>query len=135
MASRLGADAYLVKPVSPRLLQAVVAAVLQRPRPVAPPEGAHTYADGYLTINLVNQQVQVCGQPIQLTPLENKLLTYLVRHADTVRPYSEILDKVFQRTGEREVNTVHVYVAQLRRKLEKAPKAPHYLITAHGLGY
>jgi DNA-binding response OmpR family regulator len=130
-----GADDFVSKPFSREVLLARVRALLRRSEPPADLEEQPAYHDGYLSINLINRRVLVRGTPVQLTATEFRLLAVLLQHAGQVLSYRTILDKVWGWEYQESVDYVHVYLSHLRRKLERDPRNPHYLLTERGVGY
>lgn len=130
-----GADDYVTKPFRPQLLVARAGALLRRAALSPDGERLEAYDDGYLSIDLVQQQVRVAQQPVRLTPTEYKLLAYLFRHAGQVLNHEQILGHVWGRECLGSTEYIHVYIHRLRKKLEADPDHPRYLLTEPGLGY
>jgi two-component system KDP operon response regulator KdpE len=137
LATGLGCGAvdYVTKPFSPEVLIARARAALRRRELPMAIEEPVTYADDYLTIDLKTRHVLVRGTPVKLTATEFHLLAYLVRNADRVLTFRQILEKVWGREYRGGINYAHVCIWHLRRKLEEDPKKPRYLLTEHGVGY
>ncbi len=131
----LGADDYVTKPFSLRVLVARVRALLHRSTLPPISEEPVTYNDEYLSIDLEDNRVLVDGQPAKLTATEYRLLAYLVENAGRVLSPKQILEKVWGWEYTDDVDYVRVYVWHLRQKLERDSKNPRYLVTEHGLGY
>lgn len=130
-----GADDYVTKPFSSDVLVARVQATLHRAALPAVVEEPVIYDDGYLTIDIEQRRVFVCGEPVKLSVKEYQLLVYLFRHAGRVLTICQILENVWGWEYRDNVDYVHVYVHHLRQKLEENPKRPKYLLTEHGIGY
>jgi DNA-binding response OmpR family regulator len=128
-----GADAYVVKSCSPRLVVAKIAALLRRSSP--PPALPAPYADGYLELDWPHEQVRVQGQAVPLTATEFRLLAYLVRQADRVVPYAELRQGVWGAARLSDPRTLCAAMCDLRRKIEPDPPHPSYLKTVRGIGY
>ena len=131
-----GADDYLTKPFSIKVLLAHARAVLRRAAlPPLGEEEASTYADDYLTMDFRERRVTVDGELIKLTPTEYRLLAYLVHNDGRWLTFREILQNVWGWEYQDDVDYVRVYVWHLRQKLEADPKNPQYIQTETGVGY
>jgi DNA-binding response OmpR family regulator len=131
-----GADDYLTKPFSIKVLMAHARAVLRRAA-LPPVEGEEpiTYCDDYFTIDLRERRVSVVGEPVKLTPTEYRLLAYMVQNANRVLTFQQILQNVWGWEYQDDLDYVRVYVWHLRQKLEEDPKNPKYIQTEVGVGY
>jgi len=131
-ALELGADDYLTKPFHMGELIARIHAVLRR---ATSREGSLSLIKANeLTIDLAKREVQGLDGPIRLTKLEFDLLQALVTHPDKVLTYQYLLETVWG-PGYTDIRTVHVHVCNLRRKIEKGPAGPRYIIAIPGVGY
>ncbi|MBI2936500.1 MAG: response regulator transcription factor [Chloroflexi bacterium] len=128
-----GADYYLPKPVSMAELLAVVEAVLRRGGAAAE-SVATAYQDAALTINYARREVMVRGERISLSPLEFRLLAFLVQHAGQVFGAEGLLQEVWGSEGYS-IDVVRRYISQLRQKIEENPEEPRLIATARGFGY
>ena len=126
-----GADDYVTKPFAIGELLARLRAVLRR---VSPP-GTPVLEIGDLRIDLEKQLVTVGGEPIHLTPHEFDLLRLLARNEGKLLTHRTILREVWGPAYQLESSYLHVYVSQLRRKLEADPARPRYILTEPGAGY
>ncbi|MGC9503991.1 response regulator transcription factor RpaB [Baaleninema sp.] len=134
-----GADDYLVKPFSPRELEARIATILRRVRD-APPNRATppgTLEIGSLLIDTNRQQVYKNSQRVWLTYTEFKLLELLFERAGEPVSRAEILEQLWGYPPNRQADlrVIDVYVARLRAKIEDDPKNPELILTVRGFGY
>ncbi len=140
MGLEFGADDYVVKPFSPKELEARIRSVFRRIK--KPPEAKRVYEDqlmkiGSLTIDTQKRQVLRSGKRIRLTAMEFNLLELLINQPGERLSRSYILDSVWGYTPQRYVDTrvVDVHISRLRAKLEEDPSNPDYILTARGTGY
>lgn len=128
----IGADDYIVKPFSPRQLVARASAVLRR--------AGQTTTSPILKVGEVvidsNQRKVTIGarEPISLTPLESRLLDYLMINAGHVLTTDAIIDHVWG-PGGGDRDMLRQLVRRLRSKIETDPADPTYIKTIPGLGY
>ena len=128
-----GADDYLSKPFGTDELLARMRVAL---RHAARPGGASpVYRAGELVVDLEARLVTIRGNEVHLTPHEFKLLAMLVRNAGRVLTHRQLLREVWGPEYGDENHYVRVYMAQLRRKLEREPARPRYLKSEPGVGY
>ncbi len=126
-----GADDYVTKPFGIEELLARLRAALRRVD--APSEPVVVLGD--LRIDLEKRAVSVRGEPVQLTPHEFGLLRVLARNPGKLLTHEMLLREVWGRGYGSEAHYLHVYVSQLRRKLEPDPARPRYILTEPGAGY
>lgn len=131
----LGADDYVTKPFSPRELTSRVNAVLRRAALPAPAPKTELIVDDRLTIDFARRQVIVEGNRIDLSPTEYRLLYHLVNNAGWIMPYETLLAKVWGYEYREETHYLRIYVGYLRKKIEKNPADPQYILTERGVGY
>jgi two-component system, OmpR family, KDP operon response regulator KdpE len=131
-----GADDFLSKPFVPEVLLARTRAIIRRSIKLAntEPEILH-YNDGYLTIEPQYRHVKVNGELVHLTSIQFQLLFLLLERKGSIVTYQEILEKIWGENRKEHVEYVHVYMFHLRRKIERKPRYPEYLLTEHGVGY
>ncbi|HNU04793.1 MAG TPA: response regulator transcription factor [Anaerolineae bacterium] len=133
----LGADDYLVKPFSLRELISRVRALLRRAYgELAAPAPDQRLVFGPLTIDAGRLLALRDGQPVDLTPMEFRLLRFLATNPG--RPYSrqQLIEAVWGYDSEvGSDRAVDVHVRHLRQKLEADPANPRWLVTVRGVGY
>jgi two-component system KDP operon response regulator KdpE len=125
-----GADDYVTKPFGMDELLARLRAVLRR---VAPADSLLTVSD--LEIDLEKGAVRRDGELVQLTPHEFGLLRLFATNEGKLLTHRAILREVWGAAYQAESHYLHVYVSQLRRKIEPDPTRPRYLLTETGTGY
>ena len=131
----LGADDYVAKPFAVGELLARIRAALRRAAPLAA-DGADTVIRfGDVHADFEKRIITVGGEEVHLTPNEYKLLQVLIKHAGRVVTQRQLLNEVWGPQHTEQSQYLRVYVAQLRRKLERDPARPRHLQTEPGVGY
>ncbi|HSI73855.1 MAG TPA: response regulator transcription factor [Fimbriimonas sp.] len=129
-----GADDYVTKPFSVRELIARVRAVLRRS-----PDGRQPASDtaevGRLRLDASRHEITIEGTPLDLSPKEFALLSFLLKNQGLVFTRQALLDRVWGPDAFVDERTVDVHVRWLRSKIEREPSEPKMLLTVRGVGY
>ena len=130
----LGADDYVTKPFSPRELVSRVKAVLRRTESFDDSSNI-IHVDDWLKLDFNRREVWVGGEIVRLRPTEYRLLYHLVQNAGWVVTHDQLLMKVWGYEYQDEPHYVRLYINYLRKKIEKDPSNPEYILTERGVGY
>jgi DNA-binding response OmpR family regulator len=128
----LGADDYVVKPFLAREFAARVRSVLRR----AQPSSVESLRFGVLEIRLPSRDVVIDGRPVQLTPREFDVLSYLAARPGQVVGRQQLLQDVWKSSEEwQDPATVTEHIRRLRHKIERDPANPRWLRAVRNVGY
>jgi len=128
-----GADDYITKPFgSPELLARIRAALRRLPQTT---NELQVVRFDVVEINFTTRRVVAGNREVRLTPKEFDLLQYLVAHPTVPSPHTRLLQSVWGPDYGDEVEYLRVFINQLRKKIEKNPSSPKYLLTEPWVGY
>lgn len=128
-----GADDYLTKPFAMGELLARIRAVFRRTDSETVEEAIFSHGD--LIVDLPKRVVTKAGVSVKLTPLEYSLLKLFVQNPGKVLTQSYIMREIWGPGMVSETNYLRVYIASLRKKLERDPSRPEIIVTEPGVGY
>jgi two-component system KDP operon response regulator KdpE len=129
-----GADDYVTKPFSMPELLARIRANMRRV-PYSTTNGPAAILFGNVEVNTSTRHVLVAGQDVRFTPKEFDLLHYFAAHPNTTIPHGKLLQTVWGPDYGNELAYLHVFVNQIRKKIEPDPANPRYLLTEPRVGY
>ena len=135
-----GADDYVTKPFSIDELLARVRTALRRLDLVRSLASSSTLDEKFLEIgdfnvNTLSRQVTIRGDDVRLTPREYELLLFFLRNTDRVLTHSLVIKSIWGSHSTHQAEYLRVLVAALRKKIERDPIHPRYLITDPWVGY
>ena len=133
----LGADDYVTKPFNPLELMARVKSQLRRYTQLGAmaEKRGNVYETGGLMIDDDRKEVTVDGEAVKLTPIEYRILLFLVKNQGRVFSINQIYESIWEEEAIAADNTVAVHIRHIREKIEINPKEPRYLKVVWGLGY
>lgn len=132
----VGADDYMAKPFSPRVLIARIMAMLRRPRTtLSTLDGHQAQRFGALAIDVQGRDVWLDGEPVQLTRTEFDVLAALADHPRMAFSRRQLIERVWGETWVGDEHLVDVHVGHLRRKLGDDATRGRYVRTMRGIGY
>ncbi|SDI34922.1 response regulator [Desulfosporosinus hippei] len=132
-----GADDYLTKPFSVIELLARIRVALRHSNQGRQPEdpSASVFLMKDLKIDLEKRRVFLADDEIHLTPMEYKLLTLMVKYPGRVLTHKFILEEIWGTFSGNDTQSLRVFMANIRRKIERDPAQPRYILTEVGVGY
>jgi two-component system KDP operon response regulator KdpE len=134
LALDLGADDYVPKPFGMAEVLARIRVALRHSAQVQ--SGTEpSFSVGPLKVDFAQRLVQVNGQEVKLTPTEYDLLKALIKNSGKILTRQMLLSQVWGTGYGTESHYLHVYIGQLRRKIEPDPAHPRFILTISGVGY
>lgn len=134
-ALELGADDYLTKPFSATELVARIKVAFRHFYRYNQVQIQTYYKVKDLSIDLDKRQVYLNDQPIHVTPLEYQLLVLFFKNAGKVLTTDMIIEEIYGKGYGHDTQALRALMAGLRRKIEKNPATPQYILTEIGVGY
>lgn len=128
----MGADDYVTKPFNTRKLVARIKAVLRRG---GNREEERVLECGGITMDTEKHQVSVEGEPVDLTPIEYRILEAFMRSRGKALSREFLLNRVWSGDFYGSPKTLDVHIRHLREKVEEDPACPLYIVTVRGMGY
>lgn len=131
-----GADDYLTKPFGIGELLARIRVSLRHSRTSTnEKENIEIFKIKGLIVDFDKRKVTIDNEDIHLTPIEYKIMALLCKYAGKVLTHSFIINEIWGSAVGNETQSLRVFMASLRRKIEKSPAEPQYIYTEVGVGY
>ena len=132
----LGADDYITKPFSLKVLAAHVEAILRRSeKDLIPLSAKNAWGNGDLVIDFMENTIIKKGTMLSLTPIEHKILSALVKYPGKVFTREELILQAFDYDFDGSDRVIDNHIKNLRQKIEDDTKNPVYVLTIRGMGY
>lgn len=131
----VGADDYITKPFRMREVQVRIEAILRRLRWHSTQTSGEIICGNHVSINERTQEVLVRGKNVHLTPIEYRLMRYLMERPNRPISKGELFQEVWGYNLSGGTNLVEVAIRRLRSKIEEAPSQPKLIVTVHAVGY
>lgn len=133
----VGADDYITKPFSPRELTARIRTHLRRQMYYDQrlQENESILKFDNLTIDIERHQVTAYDRDIELSAKEFSLLTHMAKHPGKIFTVEELFERVWGEFSFGDTRTVMVHISSLRKKIERDPSHPEFILTVRGAGY
>ncbi len=130
-----GADDYVTKPFYMGELMARIRVAMRKMESMALENTEEVFRQDYLIVDYAKRSVMIDEEEIHLTPIEYKILVLLIANRGKVLTHNYILKEIWGYAKGAEAGTLRVFMATLRRKIEKNPAEPRFIVTEVGVGY
>lgn len=130
-----GADDYVTKPFYMGELMARIRVGLRKLTTVRQEEKVTKFETEGLVIDYEKRKIIIDGEEVHLTPIEYRILLLLTANRGKVLTHNYIIKEIWGYNGEMEAGNLRVFMATLRRKIEKEPANPRFILTEIGVGY
>lgn len=130
-----GAGDYVTKPFYMGELMARIRVAMRKMESMALENTEEVFRQDYLTVDYAKRSVMIDEEEIHLTPIEYKILVLLIANRGKVLTHNYILKEIWGYAKGAEAGTLRVFMATLRRKIEKNPAEPRFIVTEVGVGY
>ena len=133
----MGADDYITKPFGTSELLARIRTSLRHSNRLYTTDSLYIRPYRYedLVLDFSKRELTLDKQPVHLTPIEYKIVSYLAQNSGKVMTYAAIISNVWGPYADDDNKILRVNMANIRRKLEKDPAQPKYIFTEVGVGY
>ena len=131
----LGADDYMTKPFHMGELLARMRVSKRKLNNIVNPDNIETFTSDYLSVDYTKGLVFVDSEEVHLTPMEYKLLKLLIANKGKVLTHNYILNQVWGYGESNDAKSLRVFMASLRRKIERDTANPRFILTQVGIGY
>ncbi len=137
LALSVGGDDYVIKPFLPNELIARIKAHLRRNRFTQQTNQIPSIIEyPGIKVNLDSHEVFIDGKPIVLSGKEFDLLAVLIKNPKRIYSMEQLFQMVWKMDSlENDARTIMVYISNLRKKIEKDPSNPEYIVNVRGVGY
>jgi DNA-binding response OmpR family regulator len=132
---QIGADDYITKPFSPRIVVAKVEVVLRRTLSDHLVSAPVSYGGGFLQIDFQNKTVKRQGKAIHLTPTEYQILSMMAKAPHRIFSRDQLISFALKDDYDGYDRSVDTYIKSIRSKIEPDRRKPVFITTVHGFGY
>lgn len=132
---QLGADDYITKPFSPKIVVAKVETILRRTESDFLVSAPISYGNGFLQIDYQNMLVRRQGEIIHLTPTEYQILFTMAKAPHRIFTRDQLISFALNDDFGGYDRSIDIFIKSIRSKIEPDRKKPIFIITVHGLGY